>query len=135
VNKFWVIDTNILVSALLHPQGNERQAVVKASQTGIILCSPQLKQEYLRVLTRKKFDKYVSLETRLELYAIVLEDALELHPTQKVNLCRDSKDNMLLELALEARADAVITGDKDLLVLHPFSDIPIITAAGFAALV
>jgi putative PIN family toxin of toxin-antitoxin system len=48
-----------------------------------------------------------------------------------INLCRDPKDNKFLELAIEAGAACTITGDKDLLVLHPFENIPILSAADF----
>lgn len=44
-----------------------------------------------------------------------------------VSICRDPKDNKYLELALSGKADCIITGDKDLLVLHPFDNIPILT--------
>jgi len=45
--------------------------------------------------------------------------------------CRDAKDNKFLELAISGKASAIITGDKDLLVLHPFRGIPIITVSQF----
>lgn len=48
-----------------------------------------------------------------------------------VNVCRDPKYNLFLELALAAEASAIVTGDKDLLVLHPFRSIPIISAEDF----
>jgi putative PIN family toxin of toxin-antitoxin system len=132
MNKFWVIDTNVIVSALLHPNGKERAAFTIARQQGTLVISPSLKEEYFRVLSRKKFDKYISLETRLELFSAILEEALELHPTKTVSVCRDPKDNMLLELAIEAQVDAIITGDEDLLVLNPFQDIPILNAKSFS---
>lgn len=52
-------------------------------------------------------------------------------PTQTVDLCRDEKDNKYLELALAAKADCIITGDLDLLFLHPFDKTPILSAADF----
>ena len=45
--------------------------------------------------------------------------------------CRYPKDNKFLEIALSAKASAIITGDQDLLVLYPNNDIPIINAATF----
>jgi uncharacterized protein len=50
---------------------------------------------------------------------------------QQVSVCRDPKDNMYLELALSGKADVIITGDNDLLILHPFINIPIITPKDF----
>lgn len=48
-----------------------------------------------------------------------------------VRACRDAKDNKYLELALAAQADAIISGDEDLLVLHPWRGIPILRPAEF----
>jgi predicted nucleic acid-binding protein len=45
--------------------------------------------------------------------------------------CRDPNDDKFLALALAIQADCIITGDQDLLVLHPFREIPILTAANF----
>ncbi len=47
--------------------------------------------------------------------------------TETVNICRDPKDNKLLELAVSGKANFIITGDQDLLVLNPFRNIEIIT--------
>ena len=46
--------------------------------------------------------------------------AMTVYPNQKVNICRDKKDNFLLEAALEGKADYLVTGDEDLLILNPF---------------
>ena len=45
--------------------------------------------------------------------------------------CRDPKDNQFLELAVNGQADFIVTGDEDLLVLHPFRAIPILTPRDF----
>jgi predicted nucleic acid-binding protein len=49
----------------------------------------------------------------------------------QVNVCRDSKDNSLLSLAIDGAATHLLTRDKDLLVLHPFDEIQILTIADF----
>ena len=51
--------------------------------------------------------------------------------SETINECRDPKDNKFLELAVSAKASCIITGDKDLLELHPFRGIPILNAADF----
>jgi predicted nucleic acid-binding protein len=48
-----------------------------------------------------------------------------------VTACRDPDDNKLLEIAVVGRADCLVTGDQDLLILDPFQGIPILTPAGF----
>jgi putative PIN family toxin of toxin-antitoxin system len=83
------------------------------------------------VFSRPKFEKYISLETRLSFVENIISNALVLEPKDKVNICRDPKDNMFLELALTAGASCIISGDQDLLVLHPFDKIPIISAGDF----
>ena len=45
--------------------------------------------------------------------------------------CRDPDDNILLALALDGKADYIVSGDKDLLDLTPFQDIPILKPAEF----
>lgn len=52
-------------------------------------------------------------------------------PTEKIRICRDPKDNKYLELAVSSDANFIISGDKDLLVLHPFRKISILTPDQF----
>ena len=51
--------------------------------------------------------------------------------TQRVELCRDPRDDQFLELALAGRADFLLTGDTDLLTLHPFRGTAILTSAAY----
>jgi putative PIN family toxin of toxin-antitoxin system len=71
-------------------------------------------------LRRPKFDKYVSEQGRLEFLASLLDEAEIVPISQKIVECRDPKDNRILELALSGQASDVVTGDADLLALHPF---------------
>jgi hypothetical protein len=50
---------------------------------------------------------------------------------ESINICRDPKDDKFLELAFSGKADFIVTGDQDLLVLNPFRNIEIITANVF----
>ena len=54
-----------------------------------------------------------------------------IEPKTKITVCRDPKDNKFLELAVAGKANCIVTGDKDLLVLHPFRGINIISPADF----
>jgi len=73
----------------------------------------------------------VSLQSRL-LILNELKDLLIFHEIlEKINDCRDPKDNKFLDLAISANASCIITGDKDLLMLNPFRGIPIINAVDF----
>jgi uncharacterized protein len=56
---------------------------------------------------------------------------VEISPS--IHAGRDPKEDRFLELAVDGRADAIVTGDRDLLVLHPFRGIAILTPAGYHA--
>jgi putative PIN family toxin of toxin-antitoxin system len=60
-----------------------------------------------------------------------LEAALPVDITCEIRDCRDQKDNMLLELALSGSADLILTGDRDLLALHPWRGVAILAPAAF----
>ncbi len=56
-------------------------------------------------------------------------------PVERVDVCRDPKDNMFLEAALTAEADGIVSGDEDLLVLDTFRSIPVIGLATFLQMI
>ncbi len=79
----------------------------------------------------QKFDAYVSRALRLEFFkTFVLRSEMVITTTQ-ITDCRDQKDNKFLELAIDGNANYIVTGDKDLLILNPFQNIPILTAREF----
>lgn len=126
-----IFDCNVLISALLHNTSTSGQALLKAKQSDIILLSTPVLVELINVAMRPKFDKYVSMEVRLE-FAKEYESLATLLPvTHKVKTCRDPKDDMYLELALSGKADCIVTGDPDLQVLNPFENILIISPKEF----
>jgi predicted nucleic acid-binding protein len=53
--------------------------------------------------------------------------------TEKINLCRDPADDKFLELAVSGQAAILLTGDVDLLMLHPWRDVQILTPRQFIA--
>ena len=83
------------------------------------------------MLQREKFERYVTAIERDEFLAAFVERALFMEPTEEVRACRDAEDDKFLELAVSGRAAYIISGDDDLLVLHPFRDIAIMTAPEF----
>src|SRR5579863_2393738 len=95
-----VIDTNVLVSAVIFPNSVPRQAVRKALHQGILLFSDSTLNELKSVLFRSKIDRYVSREERA-VFLAQLESVAEMVPTvQIVSACRDPKDDKFLEVAL-----------------------------------
>ena len=90
--------------------------------------------EFTEVLFRKKFDKYFNEERRLQIVQKLERDALVFDVNVSIDVRRDPKDNKFLELAVASAALCIVTGDQDLLILHPFSGIQIISAVDFLRL-
>jgi putative PIN family toxin of toxin-antitoxin system len=126
-----VFDTNVIISALLIKQSVARQAFDKALQQGKLLLSLTTLEELNNVLKRKKFDKYIHENERLLFLATLVDKATLIEVNEIVTECRDPKDNKFLELAVSGNAICIVSGDKDLLALHPFRGIPIMTPAVF----
>ena len=113
-----MIDTNIIISAALFPNGRAAQAFEKA------LCPPYqpLICDYIVDELHRKFrTKFPDRVTELEaflfnalLYIRVVPTPME--ETRMENAIRDPKDRPILRAALDAHADLLLTGDKDFFV-------------------
>lgn len=128
-----VIDTNVVVSAVLLPRSAPRHAFDLAAGQGKLLISTATAAELDDVLRRPKFDKYIERSRRLEFLAAFIDRAEAIEIIQPVTGCRDPKDDKYLELAVNGRASHLITGDADLLSLNPFRGIQIVTPQAFIA--
>ena len=126
-----VVDTNALISRLLVPQSAPGRAVRKAVDAGQLLVSQDTLNELADVLSRAKFDAYVSLDDRQEFFRRLSGVTELVSINYRIQACRDPKDDKFLELAVNGNADLLVTGDDDLLVLNPFRGIPIITPASY----
>lgn len=129
--KFFVIDTNTLISAFLTSNSKPKLAYDKAKELGFLVVSDATFDEFSEVFIRDKFDKFISLEIRLKIINEFKNLVVFLKTNETITACRDPKDNKFLELAVEANAACIITGDNDLLELHPFRNIPIVNAVDF----
>ncbi len=130
--KFFVFDTNSLISAALISSSVNARALDAALNNGRLVISEPVLREFADVIFRKKFDTYFLDDTeRLEALDKIEGNAVIFSPKEIVTSCRDPKDNKVLELAIAADASCIITGDKDLLMLHPFRNIPVLTAVDF----
>ncbi len=125
-----VIDTGVVVSALLLPRSVPRQAFDAAAR-GRLLVSDATIGELDDVLRCPKFDVYLSEERRLTFLAALLREAEMVDVVNVVTACRDPKDNKFLELAVSGRATHIVSGDTDLLVLHPFRGIAEVNPRAF----
>ena len=126
-----VIDTNVMVSALMFSRSTSMSAVSIAQSKGIILTSIEVLSELNDVLNRKKFERYITKDIREDfLTSLALESEI-VTLTEKISACRDPKDNKFLELAVSGNANFLISGDQDLLILNPFWSTEILTVKDF----
>ncbi|VGO12137.1 hypothetical protein PDESU_00688 [Pontiella desulfatans] len=123
--QVFVLDANIIVSAVLLPRSLTRKAFDKVLRDGEIVVSEAVVNELDEVLRRPKLNNYVHEEERIQFLMMLLRESRIVRGNRVVEDCRDPKDNKYLELALEAGANCILSGDKDLLVLHPYHGIKI----------
>lgn len=126
-----VVDTNVLISAALLEESVPARARNHAVRHGQLIATEHTIAELVGRMLASKFDAYVSRAAR-ETVLYRLLPIIEIVPiVQVVRACRDPRDDKFLEAAVNGRADVIITGDKDLLALHPFSDVAILTPAAY----
>ncbi|MCP2731364.1 putative toxin-antitoxin system toxin component, PIN family [Limnofasciculus baicalensis] len=124
----YVFDTNVIISALLFENSKPAQALRYALANGEVLLSIELIEELNEVLGRERFNRYVTSEAREEFLEALVERSVLVEIIENVQECRDPKDDKVLELALNGEAQYIISGDRDLLVLHPFRGVVVIAA-------
>ena len=129
--KRLVLDTNLLVSGMLFRGSIPRQAIVKAHNEGFLLASEATLAELLEVFLRPKFDRAARRELREALVEEYARRCKMIRVHSVIHACRHPKDDKFLELAVDGNAKLILTGDKDLLALHPFRGIAIITPTQF----
>lgn len=133
-----VFDTSTLVSAALRLDSVPHRAFAYALFAAEVCASLGTLAELEKVLRRPKFDRYQRAEVRLEFAAVLRRNVsiFVLTEAQVLNVnpsCRDPKDNQFLALAAVCDADVIVSSDADLLVLHPWNGVPILTPAALLA--
>jgi putative PIN family toxin of toxin-antitoxin system len=133
-----VVDTSTLVSAALKADSKPRRALEQAIELFELCLSELLLSELELVLARPQFARYVSVEAvrafiasiRAEgsMFSVSAEDLERVEPR-----CRDAEDHHILALAKVAEVNLIVSSDHDLLVLHPWQGIAILTPAQFIA--
>lgn len=111
-----VIDTNIFIYFLISHTFQKFDKHLK-NQDVILLFSEELLYEFMEVVNRPKFRKYFSKNDVDYLLNELHQHSVMIKVKSKVNVCRDKKDNFLLSLCVDGKADYLITGDDDLLSL------------------
>jgi len=128
-----VLDTNVYVSRLLSEQSVAGRAVARAWREATTLVSRPTLEELRAVLRRPKFAAYVKPETIDPYLAQIWSLSVHILNPRPIRACRDPRDDKFLEVAVDGCADAIVTGDADLLALHPFRGIEILAPADYLA--
>jgi len=127
-----VFDTNVLISALLSPKSIAAKILNWAENNGTVLYSEATLTELISVLNRPKFSKYITPEDIAGLLIRIKAVWLSVEIISQIKLCRDRKDDKFIDLAINGEASHIITGDNDLLVLHPIETISVVNLRSFS---
>ena len=126
-----VVDTNVLISGLLSTTSTPAKAVGRAITAAQLVATADTLRELMTKLLSPRFDRHVSRKRR-DALLMRLAPLIEIvEVLQPIRASRDPKDDKFLEAAVNGRADVLVTGDKDLLKLHPFRGITILTLASY----
>jgi putative PIN family toxin of toxin-antitoxin system len=125
-NRKIILDTNLWISFLISKNFTEIDELVQEKNITLIFSNESL-EEFIEVVKRPKFEKFFSRKDIEKLLDIFDQYAELIKVKSKMNICRDPKDNFLLNLAVDGKVDYLITGDKDLLVLEKIEKTQIIT--------
>lgn len=128
-----VVDTNTIVSGILLPPSVPGRLLSLLAGHGYFIFSAATRDELLDVISREKFDRYVSAEARERAVVVLVRDSEIVTPRRFFHICRDPKDDKFLDAAHAAKVSCVISGDDDLLVLHEVEGVPIVTSKRYLA--
>jgi putative PIN family toxin of toxin-antitoxin system len=122
------VDTNILISFFVYPTGIVREIIGLAINKHISICiSPDIIEEYMRVLRLKFGWTETDISANI---GLLKRMTLLVHPELRIKAVRaDSTDDKIIECAVTAGADAIISGDKHLLNLKKYKNIPMMKPA------
>ena len=124
-----IIDTNVLVSALIQRNYPNFILYNYVLENLVEVCiSDDLFGEYLEVLNRPKFSKYSDFVNNAEIVLSQIETrATKFYPTRLFDIIEDNADNRLLELAVDSKADFIITGNTNDFKMSEFQGTKIVT--------
>lgn len=125
-----ILDTNLWISFLINDSYKEIDHLIKNDQIKLIF-SIELLDEFIEVVNRPKFNKYFKDDDIIQLLNLFYDFAILVDVHSNLDLCRDKKDNFLLNLAKDSKSDYLITGDQDLLILERIDNCKIIQYSNF----
>jgi len=125
-NKKVILDTNLWISFLITKNHTEIDSLIFEGKVKLIF-STELIDEFLTVTSRPKFNKIFNKQDVENLLKIFDSFGKLIKVKQEIIACRDPKDNFLLSLAVESKADFLVTGDSDLLTMKKIKNTKIVT--------
>jgi uncharacterized protein len=134
MTKRVILDTNVLISRLLLVDSTASRAVRRLMDRAQPLVSEDTLTELADTLSRSKFDRYVSREDRQRFFELFARVAEWVTITTTIRRCRDPKDDKFLGLAVDGKADWIVSGDKDLLELSPYEGVLIVAPVAILSL-
>lgn len=127
-----MIDTNLWVSMAMGSRVVSEQMLRIIENPDLeFFTSAELLDELTETLAKPRLQKYLTYERAKQLFDLIWLKTQLIHVNINLRLCRDPKDDFILNLATEAKAHCIITGDAGLLVLNPLDNIRILTIADF----
>lgn len=124
------VDANVWISALLHGRGTRPILDAFIVHRFRLITSDTLIEELSGIISRPEWQAALSAAECRELLALMREAGTVVTPRERIAACRDPDDNALLECAV-GHADVLVSGDNDLLILHPFRGLRILKPADF----
>jgi putative PIN family toxin of toxin-antitoxin system len=125
-NKKVILDTNLWISFLISKDFSFLDNYVVKGTVKLIF-SEELLDEFYTVIQRPSLKKYFSKKDLDYLFEIIGQYAIIQNISTNLHLCRDEKDNFLINLAIDSNSDFLVTGDKDLLVLENINQTEIVS--------
>jgi len=125
-NKNVILDTNLWISFLISKDYSFLDNYVLKGKVKLVF-SEELFSEFISIAERPKFKKYFSNSDVDKLIQTIDKYGILIKVTSEIKLCRDIKDNFLLNLAIDSNADFLVTGDKDLLEIKNIHKTNILT--------
>jgi len=125
-----ILDTNLWISFLISDKLEFIDQLIETNKLKLLF-SEESVEEFIDVVSRPKFKKYFSkkdIEKTLKLFD---EFGLLISVSSNLNVCRDPKDNFLLNLAVDGKSDYLISGDEDLLILKTIETTKILSLSEF----
>ena len=129
-NRRVILDTNLWISFLISNRQGELDLLLESGALTLIF-SKELLEEFLEVSERPKFKRFFKKSDIKTLLAQIETFGELINVESKIDECRDPKDNFLLSLSVDGKADFLVTGDSDLLVLGKIENTQIVSWTEF----